>query len=710
MLDNFLRNLVEKEWKADSIRFGFLDVLLVFCSTFFSALIRLQLKDYSLTLYRMGGNDEAKMFVEGMNLFRLLDGLGTCLLAIMIACLIHFLTKNMTRASLAYAITMFLPGFIVNGGMLVKMDGLLLAILAVAVCALVMKKKWIAGTFFVILACAAYVLQSHLSMLTTYPSVIRIVGFGPFEGEYQKATLVLLFFGVLSFFYLTKGRFERKDYPLAGFFLCIFALTLLAKVPTVFVLFVDVYALVLSFMDPKRVYRAMIVFACSFHAFYMTMLGESFAPEYLYSFLLLFVWLEVAGELIAKRKNTSNPNMQESSLTKADVRKKRDVSIHILYFILVNLLGIMLRVVFRHFESNDYIHCFVPWISHFTDGSGFRGIAGDFYNYPPLYMYMMYLVSLVPTAPLYPLKFVSCVWDVALSFFSMGVVYEMTKDKKKALFAYGLILCLPTVVSNSAMFTQCDVMYVALIIGSFYMYVKDKPRASMLFYAFGFSLKMQVFFVLPVYVYLWVKRKYKIEQFLYLPVIYVLLCIPAVLGGKSLKELLLLYVGQAQQEPWMMSWYWPNIYQLFGPHHFYPFFSKAGMFGAIAVVMVLLYYMAKKLRETSSRLVLKMLFCYSLVVPFFLPYMHERYGYLADILACLVFIIWPKKLYVAVIEVVLSYAAYASHLHENSMVPSVAYCIPMFVIVMISVYQVFVDEQEDAWEDHVKLTSLKKQQ
>lgn len=701
MIDNFLRDLVEKEWKADSKRFGFLDVLLIVCATFFPALIRLQLKDYSLTLYRMGGNDEAKMFVEGMNGIRLADGIATLLLAIFVGLIIYKLTESMTRASLAYAIVLFLPSLIVNGGMLVGLDVLPVCFMALAGAFYVNKKPVNASIFALFGVALLLERKGYLSAMNTYPGAIRIIGFGPFAGEYKKAAYLLLFFLLVSMAYLTFKRFERKDYLKVGFFVLLLVNILLPEVMTSFVLGLDILATILAFLEPKRVYRSIIIYAGSFNGLYVKMLGESFVPEYVYSFLLIIILVDVASELSGRLilANSSAANAKGASVS--DKLTKNLKPIDIGYFILINLVGIALRVVFRHFESNDYIHCFVPWISHFTDGSGFRGIAGDYYNYPPLYMYMMYLVSLVPTAPLYPLKFVSCVWDVALSFFSAGTIWEMTKDKKKALFAYGLILCLPTVVSNSAMFTQCDVMYVALIVGSIYMYVKDKPRASMLFYAFGFSLKMQVFFVLPVYVYLWVKRKYKIQQFLYLPVVYVLLCIPAVLGGKSFKELLLLYVGQAQQEPWMMSWFWPNIYQLFGPHHFYPFFSKAGMFGAIAVVMVLLYYMAKRLNATSPKLVLKMMLCYSLVVPFFLPYMHERYGYLADVLACLVFLIWPKKLYLAVAEIIISYAAYVSHLHEETVVPSAAYCIPMLIMVLISCYQIFADEESESVEDQL---------
>lgn len=686
MLDDFLRNLVEKNGKADSQRFGFLDVLLIVCSTLFSALIRLQLKDYSLALYRMGGDFEAKLYVEGMNGIRLIDAGLTIILAVLVAFLIYKITKSTTKASLCYGVVLFLPSFIVNGGVFVKLDVEPVVILLLAGLFLVAKKRIFAG-FFGVCGCLLGFLQlnSSTTIMANYPSAIRIIGFGPFLEEYKKAAVVLTAFLVLSFFYLTWKRFEKKDYFLVGLFLVILLLTLLLEIPTFLVLLLDILAVIHAFLDPKRVYRSILLFACSFHAFYVSMLGESFVPAYIYSFLLLFVLVDIAFELTGKLKEA--PGKESGDAKKEGWISKKQ---HVLYFLIVSIMGVALRVIFRHFESNDYIHCFVPWISHFTDGSGFRGIAGNYYNYPPLYMYMMYLVSLVPTAPLYPLKFVSCVFDVALSLFGAGTIWEMTKDQKKALFAYGLLLNLPTVASNSAMFTQCDVMYVTFILGSFYMYTKGKARASMLLYAFGFSLKMQVFFVLPVYVYLWVKRKYKIQQFLYLPVVYVLLCIPAVLGGKSFKELLLLYVGQAQQEPWMMSWYWPNIYQLFGPHEFYPFLSKAGMYGAIAVVMVLLYYMAKKLDGTSNELVLKMLLCYSLVVPFFLPYMHERYGYLADVLVCLVFIIWPKKMYLAVSEIVISYAAYACHLHEEVVVPTEAFCIPMFLMMMIACYQVFL--------------------
>lgn len=258
------------------------------------------------------------------------------------------------------------------------------------------------------------------------------------------------------------------------------------------------------------------------------------------------------------------------------------------------------------------------------------------------------------------------------------------------MLAYALIWCLPTVAANSGLWAQCDVMYVSLTIWSLYFYAKDKPRLSMLFFAGAFSFKMQIFFVLPVYVYLWVHKKYKLYQFLYLPGLYALSCIPAwLIGGKSLWDLLLLYVGQSQQEPWMLSWYWPNIYQIFGVHEFYEFFAKAGMYGAIAVTMLLLYDMARRLKNTSPGMITLMMYAYSVVIPFFLPYMHERYGYLADVLAVMLFVMMPRLLPLAALQVLISYVAYACHLHEQVIVPTYIYCFPMAIMVWYALRAVY---------------------
>jgi Gpi18-like mannosyltransferase len=360
----------------------------------------------------------------------------------------------------------------------------------------------------------------------------------------------------------------------------------------------------------------------------------------------------------------------------------------------MTLMGIAIRFSLKDVESMDYQVCLKPWVDEFKAVGSFKAICGDFYNYTPPYMYILYLISLLPIEPLYPIKMVSSVFDLILAILSAGIVMDLTQSRTRSFLAYGVVFCLPTVAVNSGLWGQCDVIYVTFIIASLFFLYREHSHISMLCYGMAFALKLQSLFVFPLYVFLWVRKKYKIEQFLYLPFVYLLMCIPSALAGKSIKELLLVYVAQGNTEPWMLSWNWPNIYLLFGPNNFYEQYSTVGTIGTVGMLMLLLYFCVKRFQECDKDLILRGMLLFALVVPFFLPYMHERYGYLADILAVILSFVHPAKFYIAVTEILLSYTAYTGYLHGASTVPQPFYCFVMALLVAIVSLQMFVPDFE----------------
>ena len=709
MLDAFFHKLIDANQKADDHKIGFLDCLLLLCATGFSLLTRWQLKDFTLAGYM--GEEVSAQQLSYFNRIRLAEMPVAILIAVMLAGIIFVSCRSSRKASIAYTIVLFLPSLVALGGMAGYADSAItLLLFGVFVCACYRKYLSALAGMAVTLA-AVWLLNSFLAPLCRSFSVFEIFGFGPFDAEYAKAGVLFVIF-LIGCIIFVKGKTilasPRSLLVFAMLIGCICDL-LLVRMPISVCLLIELLAIWDSFGNPKRLYRAILFVGIDFACIYRQMLDTTFIPAYIYSFLLLFLLLDLAWELYIMQEGRGTDairelcdmerdsyKVQQSGEKEREKDKDKEKWKSLVFMLFATLLGMAVRFFFRHFESVDYRFCFKPWTDAFKLGGGFRAMAGDFYNYPPFYMYMMYLVSLLPMEPLYPLKIVSILWDFFLAVGAGLCVRECTKSRKKGILTYALIWCLPTVAANSALWAQCDVMYVCLIIWSLYFYAKDKPKLSMLFYAGAFSFKMQVVFVLPVYLYLWVHRKYKLYQFLYLPGLYTLSCIPAwLIGGKSLKSLLLLYVGQSQQEPWMLSWYWPNIYQIFGTHEFYEFFAKAGMYGAIAVTMLLLYDMARKLKSTNPKMIMMMMYAFSVVIPFFLPYMHERYGYLADVLAVMLFVSIPRFLPLAVSQVLISYVAYASHLHEEVIVPTYLYCIPMAIMVWTSVRAVYSFAQRE---------------
>src|SRR5206468_135366 len=103
--------------------------------------------------------------------------------------------------------------------------------------------------------------------------------------------------------------------------------------------------------------------------------------------------------------------------------------------------------------------------------------------------------------------------------------------------------------------------------------------------------------------------------------------IPAWLSGGSFVELFGIYIRQAGEYP-MITSYAPNIFQLITTAMFSP--DKLSAAGIIVATLGILYASILAIRSrkqlTFDNLLLLSLY-FVMIIPFFLPHMHERYFY-----------------------------------------------------------------------------------
>ena len=346
-------------------------------------------------------------------------------------------------------------------------------------------------------------------------------------------------------------------------------------------------------------------------------------------------------------------------------------NIDILIVISIILIALVVRYFLLPYESKDYLNFLQPWFYEMKDAGGLNGLAnypGD-YNAP--YMVIMALLTYLKVDPLISIKLVSIFFDFLLAFIIGKFVYDIRDDKNKslsAILAFGITLFLPTVLLNGAFWGQCDVIYTTFLVLAFYFLYKENMLLSFISLGISFAFKLQFIFVLPVYIILYFRKKsFSILYFLIIPLVDIILCLPAIIAGQPLLECLLVYFNQLSSYS-KLNLNFPNLYSLITGDVYY--LSKLGIFFLIVIFAFLLFYIIKKkiIFNTENTLLLTILSI--LLCTFFLPHMHERYLFAADIFSLLYSLIYNRNYLVTILISFISVVSYAMFLFSSHLIPS----------------------------------------
>lgn len=324
-----------------------------------------------------------------------------------------------------------------------------------------------------------------------------------------------------------------------------------------------------------------------------------------------------------------------------DFCKKKYVYI---FLVLITLLAILIRIKMLNNSTSDYSTFLKPWFDDLKFNGGLRGLStykGD-YNAP--YMTILALLTYLPINSLYSIKFVSIVFDFLLAISSGILVKELVKQNKNIYFAitYSVLLFMPSILLNGAYWGQCDSIYTTFIVLSLLFLIKEKYVYSFIMLGLAFSFKLQFIFILPLYLVLYVvRKKFSILNFLIIPLVDIVLCLPAIIYGKSILDCLTVYFKQTTTYSRYLVLNFPNIYQIFtgNTETFY-------ILGEIIVIFVcaftLMYILYKRVKFNSEKILLLGIW-FVTIITFLLPGMHERYMFVGEVLSVLYFITYRKN-------------------------------------------------------------------
>ena len=183
---------------------------------------------------------------------------------------------------------------------------------------------------------------------------------------------------------------------------------------------------------------------------------------------------------------------------------------NILLFLIVTCLAILARVGGLSFVSADMNDYLLPWAEQFRANSGFSAMRTQIGDYNFLYQAIIILICRLPGSMVHLYKYISIFFDFLLAISCAALI---RKEKGGAAFCpafvttYAVVLFLPTVILNSAVWGQCDVIYTVACIFALAALYRRSYAASFIALGLAFALKLQTVFILPVYLYFYICRK-----------------------------------------------------------------------------------------------------------------------------------------------------------------------------------------------------------
>lgn len=304
-------------------------------------------------------------------------------------------------------------------------------------------------------------------------------------------------------------------------------------------------------------------------------------------------------------------------------------------------LAFSLRAFCLNYETLDYQNFLKQWVEFFRQNGGFSALSQPVGNYNIPYLYFLALFSYIPTSDLYLIKLLSIFFDVLLAWAAMGIVKKLGGSLGQRMAAFFVILFLPTVILNGALWGQCDSIYVALALMSIYLALDDRPVLSMLAMTLSFGFKLQAVFVMPALAILWMQGKFKLRHFFIFPIAYVVLVLPVVLLGRPFLDTITLYFSQTGSIGSGLNYNSPSIFGIFWNVQNEALASKLAIIAAFVFMLLILLVCYVNRNGLNPHAMLAAAVLLVVGIPFLLPHMHDRYFFAGDILTVvLAFACW----------------------------------------------------------------------
>jgi Gpi18-like mannosyltransferase len=357
-------------------------------------------------------------------------------------------------------------------------------------------------------------------------------------------------------------------------------------------------------------------------------------------------------------------------LSKFKISEQRELLLLLLFG---TVLSLVLRYTLFPFESDD-LRSYIIWVQYIHDNGGFKALGDPFYNYNPPYLYLLALASYLPKwiPDGYIVKIVSLPFEIITALFAAKILIKSGASNKVALLGYCILLVLPTVLLNGSFWGQCDSIFTCFIVISIYYLITNRPTASIMAFAISVALKLQAMVFGPALLCYFIAHRIRIRDVIWAPVVFLALLIPAILLGRGFISVLQTYPAQAEyfrnvnlNAPNFYIWISDGDLYKWLPDTLFFIIKPAGYVLSVIYAVLLASLVRYKKNPFSTRIAINIAFVSTLVTPYFLPMMHERYFYAGDILSIIWVFLNPRFFIVPLLVQAASIHTYLNYLYAK---------------------------------------------
>lgn len=349
------------------------------------------------------------------------------------------------------------------------------------------------------------------------------------------------------------------------------------------------------------------------------------------------------------------------------------------------ICGLWLRLSLFDHISGDYVSFLSHWVDTMKGWTVRQVLSTPIGDYNMPYLYVLLLISRLPFYDLYCIKLFSVLADVAVALAVGKIATLLTKKQLPILLAFAAALFAPTTWLNSAYWGQCDSVYCAFALWGLYCGLKNRPILSMVLFSFSLAFKLQAIFILPIIAFLLVTERVRLRHIPLFPLGFLLAMLPALLAGRSIHDTFSIYIDQTNAYPYL-SLNAPSFWSLINNEYFYELTAVPVVLAMVLTLLTLFVFLKKyPLMDTTALLELALIF--SMLIPWSLPKMHERYFYLAEILSIVYVVAAPKRLPTAIVLLFGGFLIYSGYLFGGVPILSLQLIATIYGITLI--YMIF---------------------